>query len=474
MNGLNLIGGEWCEAAGMERMPVLDPADDAPIGSVPSSGPADVIRAIDGAEQSLPHMVELGLLSRMDIVREISRGIQSRRDEIAALITREQGKPISESQAEIDYAISFFDQSIQDAHCCDSEHISVTGKAVEVHMRPVGITALILAWNFPLALLAKKAAPAIIAGCPLLIKPSECTPLTTLLFGEIALGAGVPPQALSILTGPPEPIGEAILGDHRVRKVSFTGSTEVGRILIRQSALHVSRLSLELGGHAPFIVCSDADVDSAVEIAIAAKFRNGGQTCIAPNRFIIHEELHDSFVTTLSERISSLRSGRGQNTDVDLGPMISESAVVKVERHCQDMLERGGALVCGGGRRAIPGLVDRFFEPTIITGLHREMLAWNEESFGPLCPVASFTSIDHAISMANDTPYGLAAYACTNDQAIADRLGHEIASGVIGINDPGPAIAAVPMGGIGYSGYGREGGKWAFEPYLAAVTVSRR
>ena len=474
MHGLNLIGGEWREAKGMERMVVLDPADDAPVGSVPASGHLDVSVAIDGAQRSLDEMKRLGLQTRIKIVQEISRGIQSRRDEIAELITREQGKPLSESQAEIDYAISFFDQAVHDAACCQTEHIVVAGKHVAVHMRPIGVTGLILAWNFPLALLAKKAAPAIIAGCPLLIKPSECTPLTTLIFGEIALAAGVPPKAISILTGLPDPIGKAMLGDARVRKVSFTGSTEVGRILIRQSSDHMTKLSLELGGNAPFIVCADADIESAVTMAVVSKFRNGGQTCIAPNRFIIHESIHDDFVDCLCTEVSSLRSGRGLNPDVDLGPMISEYAIAKLERHCDDMISQGGIRRCGGARRSIAGLADRFFEPTVITGLQRTMLPWTEESFGPLCPVTPFSNIDEAVMKANDTRYGLAAYACTHDESVIEQLSRKLQSGVSGINDPGPAIASVPMGGIGYSGYGREGGKWAFEPYLAAVTVSRR
>lgn len=466
------IGGKWRQAHDGSRFEVLDPADDSVVASVPACGAIETTEAIAAAEAASTEFADLGFQARAELVLNIARELEARKEELACLITREEGKPLSESRAELDYSISFFDQAAADASHWKDEQIKVPGKKITVHYRPIGPAAFITAWNFPLALLAKKLAPALIAGCPQVIKPAELTPLTALAFAEIAETVGVPPGVVNVVTGMPEAIGQAMLADPRIRKLSFTGSTEVGRLLIKNSATNITRLSLELGGHAPFLVFGDADLDQAVEIAVKAKFRNGGQTCICPNRFLIEDSIHDEFVQRLSTRIGKLKSGRGTEEDVDLGPMIDEEAVAKFRRHCSDACDRGATLICGGKMRSIAGLTDRFPEPTIVTGLTSEMLAWNEETFGPLCPVRSFQNEDEALALANDTQYGLASYACTSDSQRLGRLGAKLQTGIVGLNDPGPAIAAVPMGGVKHSGYGREGGKWAFEPYLAAITVS--
>ena len=311
-------------------------------------------------------------------------------------------------------------------------------------------------------------------GCTHVVKPSELTPLTTLALAGIVADAGLPPGVFNVVTGFPEEIGEALLSDHRIGNLSFTGSTQVGRLLIRNSATNITRLSLELGGHAPFLVFNDCDVDNAVEIAVKAKFRNGGQTCICPNRFLIERAVHDVFVERLADRIANLRSGRGTEDGVDLGPLINDAGAEKVQRHCLDAVEQGGTLVCGGGRRTLEGLADRFPEPTIVTGLTSNMQCWSEETFGPLCPVRAFDTDDEAIALANDSAYGLASYACTQDRARIERLSHQLQTGIIGLNDPGPAVAAIPVGGIKASGYGREGGRWAFSDYVSTIAASER
>ena len=468
------IGGRWQEARDGSKLPVSDPADDSVIAEVPACGEIETLEAIDAAEDAQNGFATLPVRNRVSMLHAISSGLEAHKEQLASLITREGGKPLHESRIEIDYSRSFFDQAARDILQISDEEFSPPDKTVKVRYLPVGMTASIVAWNFPLALLAKKLAPAIATGCTHVTKPADLTPLTTLAFAEILQEVGIPDGVFNVVTGHPEAIGRTLLSDPRIRKLSFTGSTRVGRILIGQSAANITRLSLELGGHAPFLVFDDADLNEAVDMAMAAKFRNTGQTCICPNRFLVHESLHDAFASRLAEKAGALVSGRGTDPDVHLGPLINDAGVRKVMNHIEDAMDHGGTLLSGGGRRTVEGLADRFLEPTVITGLSADMLCWREETFGPMCPIRSFATEEEAIALANDSAYGLASYACTHDEDRILRLGRLLQTGIIGINDPGPAIASVPVGGVGCSGYGREGGRWALDSYLSTVMTSRR
>ncbi len=472
METRNLIGGLWSAADVGSTFDVVDPATGRRVAAVPNVGAAEVRRAIDSASAVRSDWETTPVAERVEILRRIGTGLLAATDELAAIIVSENGKPMQEARAEVAYAASFFPAAADAVVGIEDEFVPVDGKRVRVRYRPVGVSAAITPWNFPLAMLAKKTAPALATGCPQIVKPAEQTPLSAIAFAQIAVDAGVPSGVLSLVTGDPATIGAAILGDARVRKLSFTGSTEVGRLLMRGAAERMLRLSLELGGHAPMLVFEDADLDEAVRIALAAKFRNGGQTCVCPNRFLVQRNMHDAFVDRLARAVASLRSGHGSNPDVELGPLIDDAGMAKVMAHIDDAVDRGATVVTGGGRRVVPGCLDRFPEPTVLTGVVPGMRCWHEETFGPVCPVRAFDDESEAISIANDTEFGLASYAITRDAARIERLSRTLESGIIGINDPVPAIAVVPFGGLKQSGFGREGGKWGVHEYLEPVTLS--
>jgi succinate-semialdehyde dehydrogenase/glutarate-semialdehyde dehydrogenase len=472
METRNLIGGLWSAADVGSTFDVVDPATGRRVAAVPNVGAAEVRRAIDSASAVRSDWETTPVAERVEILRRIGTGLLAATDELAAIIVSENGKPMQEARAEVAYAASFFPAAADAVVGIEDEFVPVDGKRVRVRYRPVGVSAAITPWNFPLAMLAKKTAPALATGCPQIVKPAEQTPLSAIAFAQIAVEAGVPSGVLSLVTGDPATIGAAILGDARVRKLSFTGSTEVGRLLMRGAAERMLRLSLELGGHAPMLVFEDADLDEAVRIALSAKFRNGGQTCVCPNRFLVQRNMHDAFVDRLARAVASLRSGHGSNPDVELGPLIDDAGMAKVMAHIDDAVDRGATVVTGGGRRVVPGCLDRFPEPTVLTGVVPGMRCWHEETFGPVCPVRAFDDESEAISIANDTEFGLASYAITRDAARIERLSRTLESGIIGINDPVPAIAVVPFGGLKQSGFGREGGKWGVHEYLEPVTLS--
>ena len=473
MREANLIGGDWVDSDAGRTLEVLDPATDALVGRVPAMGRAETTRAVDAAAAAFPGWAARPAAARAATLREIASRMEAAKSGLAALVTAEQGKPLAEAAAEVEYAQSFFEVAAAAVGTLEDERPSVSGKSIRVRRRPVGVAVAITPWNFPIAMLAKKVAPALAAGCTQILKPAEQTPLSAIAFAEIAVEAGVPAGVFNLLTGDPAPIAEVLLADSRVRKLSFTGSTEVGRLLMRGGATNLLRLSLELGGHAPMLVFEDAGIESAVRIAMAAKYRNGGQTCICPNRFLVHESIHDAFVAALAAASAALVSGIGTQPGVALGPMIDDVAIAKVEAHVADAIRHGATLVTGGGRRRVAGAADRFHEPTVLAGCTGEMRCWREETFGPVCPVRSFRDDDEAIELANDSEYGLAAYAITSAPDRIERLGTSLQAGVIGINDPGPAVAAVPFGGVRHSGFGREGGRWGLEEYLELVTVSQ-
>ncbi|MBC01684.1 MAG: succinate-semialdehyde dehydrogenase (NADP(+)) [Phycisphaerae bacterium] len=473
MNTANIVGNDRIPAIEGRELQVLDPATDELVATVPDSGPEETRRAIDAAASAFEQWRLVPPSERAEVLLTFADALKTDRERLASILTREQGKPLAESRAEIDYAASFLPVAAEAGVEILEERVDIPGKDVRVLQRPVGVTAAITPWNFPIAMLAKKTAPAMAAGCVQVIKPAEQTPLSGIAFVELGLEAGIPPGVLNVVTGTPGPIGDALLADSRVRKISFTGSTEVGRHLMRGGAENLLRLSLELGGHAPMIVFEDADLDRAIEVAMKAKFRNAGQTCISPNRFLVHHRLHDAFVERLADAASNLVSGRGDRDGVDLGPLIDDVAVAKVFDHIDDALARGAEIASGGGRRNPPGLTDRFPEPTVLLNTGPGMRCWHEETFGPVCPVRSFTDDEEAIELANRSDHGLAGYAVTDDPVRIERIARDLQAGIIGVNDGAPAVASVPFGGIRHSGFGREGGRWGVLEHLETITVSR-
>lgn len=459
-------------AADLQMLDVQDPATDEVVGRVPILGPAAVEDGIERVREAQPSWAAREAADRAAIVAGIGRTLRSHRAELSRLITAEQGKPLREAGAEVDYAADFFQVAAREVGALAEEPVEVPGKSIRVEWRPIGTTAAITPWNFPLAMLAKKAASALVVGCGQVVKPAEQTPLSAVRFAELAREAGLPEGLLRIVTGQPQEIGETLLRNASIRKLSFTGSTETGRLLMAGAASSIMPLSLELGGHAPLIVFDDASLEAAVEMTMVAKFRNAGQTCIAPNRILVQAGIHDRYVDRLAARSSELRSGHGRD-EVDLGPLIDDAAVEKVAAHVEDARERGGRIVLGGGRRSIPGLSDRFPEPTIVIDTDPRMRCWREETFGPVCPIRRFETEAEAISLANATPYGLAGYVATGDAARGRRVARALECGIVGVNDARPAIAEVPFGGVKQSGFGREGGRLGLDDFLVPVTISR-
>ncbi len=469
-----LIDNEWVWADSGATETVRDPATDEAVAEVPRVGRAETVRAVGAAHAARAGWRDRPIAERAELVGTLGQSMLRDEDRLAAIMTREQGKPLKESRGEIRYAASFLLVAARESQRLGGE-IAVSAspdKRILVLRQPVGVTAIITPWNFPAAMITRKLGPALVAGCPVVIKPAGATPLSAMAIAELAVEAGLPDGVVNLVTGDAGEIGSALLGDERVRKVSFTGSTEVGRTLMKQAAEHVLRVSLELGGHAPFIVFEDADLDKAAAEGAACKLRNAGQTCICANRFLVHESVHDAFVERLAARFDSMKIGRGTEPGVEIGPLINDAGLEKVEAHVADALEHGGKVVTGGRRARPEGLADRFYAPTVITGMTRAMRLWREETFGPVAPVASFRSEDEAVEMANDSEYGLAAYFCTRDASRAVRVAEALEYGVVGVNDGAPSTAEAPFGGMKHSGLGREGGRWGMDEYCEVKYVS--
>ncbi len=475
MQTRNLIGGDWVGAESGREFEVRDPATDEVIARVPDCGAAETKRAVDAAAEAFERWRRVLPFERAEILRRLSDFLLRDQERLALLMTREQGKPLSEARGEIAYSASFIEWAAGEAVRLYGDIIAASkpGKRILALREPVGVCAAITPWNFPSAMLGRKMGPALAAGCTMVIKPAEATPLSAIALGELALEAGVPAGVVNIVTGDAATIGDAIFDAWRVRKVSFTGSTEVGKMLIEKSAKNVTRLSLELGGHAPFIAFDDCDVEAAVQGLIASKFRNAGQTCICPNRVFVQEGIWEKFLATLTPVVQALKVGRGTDEGVEIGPLIDEDGLAKVERHVADAIEKGATLVTGG-RRARPGkgLADRFYEPTILTDCTGDMLCWHEETFGPVLPLQRFSREEEAIERANDSPYGLASYFYTRDASRLLRVAEGLQYGIVGANDGAPSTAQAPFGGVKESGYGREGGKYAMEEYTSVKYVS--
>ena len=460
-----LIDGHWTQADAGGTFPVTDPASGAVIAQVPAMGAAETRRAIAAAERAWPAWRALTAAERAAILRRWHDLMLAAREDLAQLMTAEQGKPLAEARGEIGYAASFLEWFAEEGRRVYGEIIPPhqADRRLLVMKQPVGVCAAITPWNFPTAMIARKAAAALAAGCTMVVKPAEDTPLSALALAVLAERAGLPAGVLNVVTGAPEAIGAELTANPTVRKLSFTGSTEVGRLLMRQCADTVKRLSLELGGNAPFIVFDDADLEAAVAGAIESKYRNSGQTCVCANRLLVQSGIHDAFAARLAEKVAGLKVGPGAEPGVVQGPLINAAALAKVEAQLADALAGGARLLTGGHPHALGGT---FFEPTVIAGVRPGMLVMREETFGPLAPILRFATEAEAIALANATEYGLAAYFYTRDLSRAFRVAEALEFGIVGLNTGIISTAVAPFGGIKQSGFGREGARQGIEEYL--------
>jgi succinate-semialdehyde dehydrogenase/glutarate-semialdehyde dehydrogenase len=459
-----LVGGQWVK--GSSRFDVNDPATGLKLADVPNLGAAEAEQAIAAANAAWPAWRGRTAKERSILMRKWYDLLMANADDLARIMTAEQGKPFAEAKGEIAYGASFVEWFAEEAKRVQGETLPTwdNNKRVMVIRQPIGVCAAITPWNFPLAMITRKVAPALAAGCTVVIKPAELTPLTALAAGELAMRAGIPAGVLNLLTADSAnsiAVGKTLCASDVIRHLSFTGSTEVGRILMAQSAPTVKKLSLELGGNAPFIVFDDADLDSAVEGAIASKYRNAGQTCVCANRLYVQEGVYDAFVEKLVARVKTLKVGNGFEDGVLQGPLIERAAVEKVQKHLQDALAKGGRIVTGG--HALQGL---FFEPTVLADARDDMLCAREETFGPLAPVFRFKTEQEAIAAANDTEFGLASYFYSRDMGRIFRVAEALEYGMVGINTGLISTEHVPFGGVKQSGLGREGSQHGIEEYV--------
>jgi succinate-semialdehyde dehydrogenase / glutarate-semialdehyde dehydrogenase len=460
------VDGAWVDADSGETFRVLNPATGEEIASVPRLGAAETRRAIEAARRALPGWRGATAKERAGVLRRWADLMLAHQEDLAALMTAEQGKPLAEARAEIAYAASFLEWFGEEAKRVYGDTIPqpTPERRIVVTKEPVGVTAGITPWNFPAAMITRKSAPALAAGCTMVLKPAEQTPLSGLAVARLGEEADLPPGVLSIVTGDSEDapvIGRELTSNPLVRKLGFTGSTEIGKLLMRQCADGVKKVSLELGGNAPFLVFDDADLDEAVAGAVLCKYRNSGQTCISANRILVQDGIYDAFVERFSAAVERLVVGSGFDPDVDVGPLIDPPALAKVERHVADAREGGAELVLGG-----EGLGGQFWQPTVLTGVTADMAMSSEETFGPVAGIARFTSEDEAIRVANDTPYGLAAYFYSRDVGRVWRVSEALEYGVLGVNTGFVSTEVAPFGGMKESGIGREGSKYGIDEWL--------
>ncbi|WP_027213873.1 NAD-dependent succinate-semialdehyde dehydrogenase [Burkholderia sp. WSM2232] len=467
---LNLIDGQWIAATSSARFPVINPATGETIVEVANSSAADARAATDAAARALPAWRDKLPRERAEILRRWHALIVANTEDLARLMSTEQGKPLAESRGEVAYGASYVAWFADEATRIYGDIIpqQQRGKHMSAVKEPIGIVAAITPWNFPLAMIARKIAPALAAGCTVVAKPAEDTPLTALALAALAQEAGVPDGVLNMLSASREQGIEAVadwLADARVRKITFTGSTPVGKHLARESAATLKKLSLELGGNAPFIVFDDADLDAAVAGLIAAKFRNGGQTCVCPNRVYVQKGVYERFADLLAKRVAALKVAPATDPDAQIGPMINARAIDKIARHVEDAVKQGANVLTGGKR--LTELGPNYYAPTVLTNAQDGMLVCCEETFGPVAPLFRFNDEAQALRLANDTPFGLAAYFYTQDVRRINRVAAQLEAGVIGINEGAVSSEAAPFGGVKESGYGREGSKYGLDDYLS-------
>ena len=462
------IDGAWVEKD--RTIDVDNPATGEVLGTVPQLDAADTRRAVEAAERAFPAWRAKTAKERATVLRRWFDLMMANQDDLARLMTLEQGKPLAESKGETAYAASFLEWFGEEAKRVYGDTIPQhqPDKRILVLKEPVGVVACITPWNFPLAMITRKAGPAIAAGCTVVLKPASQTPFSALALAELGERAGLPKGVLNIVTGPAKEIGGELTSNPSVRKLSFTGSTETGKLLMAQCAATVKRLSLELGGNAPFIVFDDADLDAAVEGAVISKYRNTGQTCVCANRLLVQDSVYDAFAEKLAAAVRKLRPASGLEPDATQGPLIDDRAVEKVEEHIRDATSKGARIVVGGKRHALGG---RFFEPTVLTGVTPAMLIAREETFGPVAPLFRFKDEAEAISLANDTEFGLAAYFYGRDMGRIWQVAEALEYGIIGVNTGIISTEVAPFGGMKQSGIGREGSKYGMEEFLEVKYV---
>lgn len=459
------IDGIWCDAKSKDTVEVIDPATNQPIGTVPNMATEEAKAAVDAAAKALPTWRALTAHQRSTLLQRWFQLIQDNKRQLAELMTFEQGKPVAEAEGEITYAASFIEWFAEQGKRTNGEIIPSPspGKRLMVIKQGIGVCAAITPWNFPAAMITRKAAPALAAGCTMVIKPANETPYTALALAELATQAGIPAGVINIVTGDAVKIGEVFTSDNRVRKLSFTGSTGVGRLLMRQCADSVKKVSLELGGNAPFIVFNDADIDKAVEGAIGAKFRNAGQTCVCANRFYIHKDVYQQFSERFVDAVKKLKVGNGFTEGVTIGPLINHKAVEKSQSLLADTLQRGATLLCGGERDKAG---ENFFQPTVVGNVPADSHILEEEIFGPVAPLVIFDTEEEVVHLANNTIYGLAAYFYSEDPQRIWRVAENLEYGMVGINTGLISNEVAPFGGIKQSGLGREGSEHGIEDYM--------
>ena len=462
------INGAWVDAETGGTTPVHDPATGDAIATVPRLGRAETARAIDAAAAAFPAWRAQTAAARGAVLRRIFEAMMAHQDDLARIMTAEQGKALTEARGEIAYAASFFEWYAEEAKRARGEVLPgfAPGQRIVVTKEPIGVTAGITPWNFPTAMIARKTAPALAAGCPIIIKPAEQTPLSALALAEITQRAGLPAGLLNVVTGAAEDapeIGLELTTNPIVRKVGFTGSTEVGKILMRQAAGTVKKVTLELGGNAPFLVFDDADLDATLAGTLLCKFRNAGQTCISANRFLVQAGIHDAFAPRLAQAVGNLTVGNGFEDGVAIGPVIDQAGLEKIEAHVEDAVSKGAKVLVGAARHPLGGT---FYQPTVLADVTPDMRICHEETFGPVVALVKFAGEDDAIRLANDTPFGLAAYLYSRDVDRVWRVADRLEAGMIGINTGFISSAAIPFGGVKESGLGRYGSHEGLEEYL--------
>jgi succinate-semialdehyde dehydrogenase / glutarate-semialdehyde dehydrogenase len=459
------LDGAWCDAESGATIDVTNPASGEVLGSVPKMGASETRRAIEAADRAWPAWREKNAAERARILRRWAELMLENQEDLAKLMTAEQGKPLAESKGEIAYAASFIEWFSEEARRVYGDVIPPhqNDKRIVVIRQPVGVCAAITPWNFPAAMITRKAGAALAVGCTMVVKPASATPYSALALAELGERAGIPKGVFSVITGASGAIGGELTANPLVRKLTFTGSTEIGKQLMQECAGTMKKISMELGGNAPFIVFNDADLDAAVEGALISKYRNTGQTCVCTNRFFVQAGVYDAFAEKLAARVKAMKVGDGLQGEVQQGPLIDAQAVAKVEEHIQDAVARGARIVTGGKRHALGGT---FFEPTVLANVTPQMKVAREETFGPVAPLFKFDTEEEAVRQANATEFGLASYFYTRDLARAWRVGEALEYGMVGINTGLISTTVAPFGGVKESGLGREGSKYGIDDYL--------
>ncbi|WP_100400932.1 NAD-dependent succinate-semialdehyde dehydrogenase [Bacillus sp. FJAT-44742] len=471
MEGRLFINGEW-KKSDSGSFDVFDPATGEKVGTAVNGGKSETKEAIDAAHRAFKPWAEKTAGERSEYLKKIYRIMMEKQDELGELITKEMGKPLKEAKGEVAYAASFLEWFAEEGKRVYGEMIPASSreKRLMVIRQPVGVVGAITPWNFPLAMITRKVAPALAAGCPIIVKPAEDTPFSAIRFAEICEEAGLPEGVFNLVTGEASEIGGEMMSNRKVSKMTFTGSTEVGKILMKQASDQVKKLSLELGGHAPIIVLDDADINKAVQGTIASKFRNAGQTCVCGNRIYVQEGIYDDFIEEFKKEVSKLKVGNGFEEGVDVGPLINQDGYEKVDRHVQDAKKQGAEIVCGGSGYEENG--SYFYKPTVLKNITHDMVVMNEETFGPVAPIQKISSDEEGIRLANDSVYGLAGYFFTENLSQGMKVAEALEYGIVGWNDGVPSAAQAPFGGMKESGIGREGGHQGIDAFLETKYIS--